>query len=260
MKIPSTLLLLALAGAPVCAQQTQPFLSHLQATASSPLFTTYAAAMERSAFVVDEGYHFLFYDSTRGADFITDNAGDLSVGFRKGTKFVYELRSMARRPVITSSYADMVTYTYAPFPDIDVHGTFLVHSSSCAVQDLSITNTGTAPVDIDIIPFLQSSARPFSDVTPLPGKNAVAFRHDELPDGWVLDHGVPFVDRVHDLMLFSSKPERISSFRSYRWGSVEIPQEVDLARPAQQVVRGAITHPTKERCTHRRSPCVWRCT
>ncbi|MBK7258446.1 MAG: hypothetical protein IPI01_11720 [Ignavibacteriae bacterium] len=254
MKIPSTLLLLALAGATMCAQPAKPFLSHLQATASSPLFTTYAAAMERSEFIVDEGYHFLFYDSTRGADFITDNAGNLSVGFRKGTKFVYDLRSMARRPVITSSYADMVTYAYAPFPDVDVHGTFLVHSSSAAVQDLAITNTGKAPIDIDVIPFLQSSARPFSDVTPLTGKNAVAFRHDELPDGWVLDHGVPYVDRVHDLMVFSSKPDRIASFRSYRWGSVEIPQEVDLARPARQVVRGAITHPTKERCTHRQVP------
>ena len=252
MKTPSLIILLLASTA--CAQQTGPFLSNLQATAGSPLFTTYAAATERSEFTLDEGYHFLFYDSTRGADFITDNAGDLCVGFRKGSQFVYALRAMARPPVITASYADMVAYTYAPFPEVDVRGTFLVYSSSCAVQDLAMTNTGSAPVTIDVIPFLQSSARPFSDVTPLPGKNAVAFRHEELPDGWVLDHGVPFVDRVQDLLVYATRPDRISSFRSYRWGSVEIPQEVELGRPAQQVIRGAITHPGKERCTHRKTP------
>ncbi|HLB57347.1 MAG TPA: hypothetical protein VJL60_00885, partial [Gammaproteobacteria bacterium] len=68
--------------------QQKPLLSNLNATKNSPLYTTYAAAMERSEFTLDEGYHFLFYDSTRGADFITDNAGDWSLGFRKGTKYV----------------------------------------------------------------------------------------------------------------------------------------------------------------------------
>ncbi len=255
MNIPRCLFLAAaLAVTPAAAQQAQPFLSHLHATANDPIFTTYAAAMERSEFLLDEGYHFLFYDSTRGAEFVTDNAGNLSVGFRKGSTFVHDLRSMARRPVITASYADMVTYTYAPFPDVEVRATFLVHSSHNAVQDLAITNTGAAKLVLDVIPLLQASARPFADVTPLPGRSAIAFRHEELPDGWVLDHGVPYVDRVQDLLLFSVKPDRMSSFRSYRWGSVEIPQEVDLKRPAVFVVRGAITHQDKERCTHRATP------
>lgn len=247
-------LTLVIAVAPVCAQQAEPFLSHLQADAASPLFTTYAAAMERSAFLLDEGYHFLFYDTARGAEFITDNAGNLGVGFRKGTKFVFDLRSMAQQPVITTSYADMVMYTYAPFPDVRVAGTFVVHSSTSAVQELAITNTGTAKIDLDVIPLLQASARPFSDVTPLPAKNGIAFSHEELPDGWVLDHGVPYVDHVRNVLLFSMKPDRMASFRSFRWGSVDIPQEVDLKRPSVFVARGAITHANKERCTHRSRP------
>ena len=43
------------AAMPAPAQR--PFLSSLQATKDAPLFTTYAAAMERSEFTLDEGYH-----------------------------------------------------------------------------------------------------------------------------------------------------------------------------------------------------------
>ncbi|MCK4297417.1 MAG: hypothetical protein KAX28_12275, partial [Candidatus Marinimicrobia bacterium] len=48
------------------AQEKITYLSNLSATKDSPLFTTYAASMERSEFTLDEGYHFLFYDSSRG--------------------------------------------------------------------------------------------------------------------------------------------------------------------------------------------------
>ena len=245
----------ATASTPLYTTNTdEPFLSRLNAKASTPLYTTYAAAMERSEFTLDEGYHFLFYDSTRGADFVTDNAGMWSVGFRKGTRFVYDVRSMTRPPVITVSYADMVKYHYDPFPDVRVDATFLVQSSHCAIHDLTITNTGTQRLTLDVIPFLQSSGRPFSDVTPLPEKIAVAFQHEELPDGWVLDHKVPYVDKVRDLLVFSIAPDRMASFRSYRWGSVEIPQEVDLHHPPVFVMWGSITHPDKQRCVHRESP------
>ena len=254
MKVACTLLILAASSAMMLAQPGAPYLSHLNATASSPLFTTYAAAMERSEFTLDEGYHFAFYDSTRGADFVTDNAGSWSVGFRKGSRFVHEVRDMVRPPVITSSYADMVTYTLSPFQDVNVQGTFLVYSSHLAVQELVLKNTGTEPISLDIVPFLQSSSRPFSDVTPLPQRNAIAFRHEELPDSWVLDHGVPFVDRVQDLLVFSTRPDRMSSFRSFHWGSVDVPQDVDLKRPPVFVLRGAIVHQNKERCVHRQTP------
>jgi len=79
-----------------------------------------------------------------------------------------------------------VKYHYAPFPGVDVNATFLVQSSHYAVQDLAITNRGTSRVTLDVIPFLQNPTRAFSDVAPLPGRNAVAFQHEELPDGWVL--------------------------------------------------------------------------
>ena len=127
-------MLFSLLPGSLAAQVTQPYLSNLRATKESPLFTTYAAAMERSEFTLDEGYHLMFYDSSRGIDLITDNAGVWSVGFRLGSRFVYALRDMAKPPVLTASYPDMVKYEYAPFDSIRVNITFVVHSSRMAVQ------------------------------------------------------------------------------------------------------------------------------
>jgi hypothetical protein len=247
----SWLLLLGfLTASPLLAQTKQPYLSHLRATKSSPLYTTYAAAMERSEFALDEGYHLEFYDSSNGIGFTTDNAGTLSLGIRKGTQYVQTLRDMAQEPVITASYPDFVRYEYKPFPDIRVNATFVVQSSRLAVQEVILTNLGSQRAEVDLLPFLRNPGRSFDDVSMLPEHNAVAFSHEELPDSWVLDHGVPYVDRVHDVLMFSGRPERMASFRSYRWGGVEIPHVIDLRKRPVFVLWGRMSHAGGERCQH----------
>ena len=42
---------------------SQPYLSNLEADAQSALFATYAAPIERSEFIVDQGYHFRYYEA-----------------------------------------------------------------------------------------------------------------------------------------------------------------------------------------------------
>lgn len=247
-----TMLVLGVAVTCICGAQVHPpFLSHLHATKDSPLYTTYAAAMERSEFTLDEGYHMMFYDSSRGIEFSTDNAGILSLGIRKGTRFVNTLKDMAAQPVITASYPDLVKYEFAPFSDIKVSATFLVYSSRLAVHEIIVTNTGTQRTTVDLLPYLQNSQRAFNDVHKLPADNAMAFTHEELPDGWVLEHGVPYVDRVQNILAFSAKPERMASFRSYRWGGVEIPQVIDLDKKGVYALWGRMTHGDGARCQHR---------
>jgi len=74
MKLLTPLLItLVLTAASIAGAQARgPYLSNLKATRSSPIYTTYAAPMERSEFTLDKGYHFVFYDSTRGADFANE--------------------------------------------------------------------------------------------------------------------------------------------------------------------------------------------
>ncbi|MGC8596270.1 MAG: hypothetical protein ACP5MI_11795, partial [Candidatus Kryptoniota bacterium] len=63
------------------------YLSHLNATKDSPLYTTYAAALQRSEFTLDVGYHFVFYDSASGLVFRNQKAGDWSIAFvRSGVR------------------------------------------------------------------------------------------------------------------------------------------------------------------------------
>ncbi len=244
------LFLLTLFGLVVLLPAQSPYLSNLRATKDSPLYTTYAAAMERSEFVLDEGYHFRFYDSTRGIDFTTDTGGDLSLAFLRGADYVYELKHFAREPVITLSYPDMVAYFYYPYPDVRVEATFLVQSSHLALHEVTIINEGKEAQTLQVIPFMQNNYRLFNKVAFFPQENAIAFTHEELPDGWTLEHQVPYVSPVRDVFLVSRQPDRQTSYRSYRWGQVEIPQEFRLEKKPVYVVWGRMDHSNGERCRH----------
>ena len=165
--------------------QHKAFLSNLSATKNSPLYTTYAAAMERSEFALDEGYHFLFYDPARGAEFTTDNAGDWALAFRMGTQYVYALNEMAHEPVITVSYPDLVKYHFYPYELLRTDVTFMTYSSRIAIQDVVVSNERTTAASFDLLPFFQNHDRAFSNVRFMKDKNAVSFSHEEFPDDWV---------------------------------------------------------------------------
>src|SRR5690348_11548248 len=95
---------------PSASQSSVPFLSHLQAGQHFPIYTGYAAAMERSTFALDEGYRLQYDTDSLGADFITDNAGNLGWAFQENDHWIYRVGDMYRKPVITLSYPDMVIY------------------------------------------------------------------------------------------------------------------------------------------------------
>ncbi len=123
----------------------QPYLSNFHATKDSPLYTTYAAALQRSEFTLDLGYHMVFYDSSRGIEFQNQKAGDWGIAFADGSggmesRYRWKFPSLFRPPVITVSYSDIVKYYYNPFRDIRVDVTFLVYSSQTAVQEFVLKN------------------------------------------------------------------------------------------------------------------------
>ena len=249
IKILSIILLWGLSNI-IFAQNDKPYLSNLNATKDSPLFTTYTAAMERSEFTLDEGYHFLFYDSSRGLDFTTDTGGDLCLAFKKGADYVYETKDLYQQPVITVSYPDMVKYHYAPYENLQVDATFLVYSSHVAVHDIALRNTGKRKLDFQVIPFIQNNYRTFNNVQFHADDNAITFDHEELPDGWTLGHKIPYVNPVNDVLLLSREVERMTSYRNYKWRDVEIPHEINIKKDLVYVVGGKMSHENGERCRH----------
>jgi len=227
-----------------------PYLSNLNATKDSPIFTTYAAAMKRSEFTLDEGFHFLFYDPERGADFITDTAGDWCIGFEKNGKFVYKLKDMAGEIVITKSYPDLVEYHYYPFKELRADVTFLVYGSKTAIQDITLTNTGKEKIDVKIYPFLNNRYRTYDQIRLYPEKNLITFSHQELPDTWMLDHKIPHFDVVYDIFAFSEPADRMLNFTIFDDEKPHPPHRVCLDKKQTYLVQGRMFHENKERCHH----------
>jgi hypothetical protein len=131
-------------------------------------------------------------------------------------KYVYQISNLFQEPVIYVSYCDMVKFSFFPFQSIKVNATFLVYSSRLAIYDLKIQNMSKNDSDVEIISFLQNNYRTFNDVKFHKVENKITFTHEELPDRWVLEHGVPYADKVFDVFLLSEQSDRMNSFPNYK--------------------------------------------
>jgi hypothetical protein len=248
------------------ARQTGAYLSSLAATKDSPLFTTYAAPESRSEFTLDKGYHLLLNDQERGADLTNESGGDICLAFKSGGKYVYALKDMFRQPVITASYSDIVTYAFWPFDSVCVNVTFVVYSSHHAVQAINVRSTGSHAVQIEILPFLRTRTGTYNSIgfrkdagacpavvggacpavvggaCPAVVGGAITFTHEESPDEWVLEHGIPYVGSVKDLFVVSDPPDRMMSLRSYRRGTVDTTRVID---PSKGDTLDWVLHPSE---------------
>lgn len=195
----------------ISISNAQNYLSTLSATKDDPLFTTYAAPLSRSEFIVDEGYQFKFFQADNGINFETDKAGYLSLAFKLNNDVRYYLNQMRAEPVITTSYSDLVKYHYQPYEGIDVDIFFQVYSSRIAIQEFMITNNTDSTIELDVFPFLQ---RPdgLIEVNISPTNRYFSFYHAEHPDGWTVGHGVPYEDFLANVFVLN---EPANSYGSY---------------------------------------------
>ena len=127
---------------------------------------------------------------------------------------MWKLDSLSSQPVITTSYCDIVRYRYYPFKDIRVDATFLVYSSSTAVQEFAIKNASGERRVIEIAPYIRSDNGTFHSFGRRDRGRAIAFSYADMPDGWMLSHNMPHVDTVANLFMPSFSPDSISSSAS----------------------------------------------
>ena len=186
------------------SQSHTPFLSNLNAGQHFPIYTSYAAAIERSAFTLDEGYRLQYDVDSLGADFITDNAGDIGFAFQQNNKWIYNVGDMNVKPMITLSYPDMVVYHYYPVKDICVEVSMVVHSSNGAFWQLKITNESKEVKNISVASFIHKKQQAFKDVKVNEKEGRIYFTHVEEPDGWTRAHHLPMVENIRDLFQFNS--------------------------------------------------------
>jgi hypothetical protein len=193
--------LLVLVGVPSVA--AQPFLSDLSATAGDPLYTTYAAPLERSTFAPDQGYQFRFFRGHRGLVFKTAQAGNLSMAFKMNGTVRYFRRQMNAPPVITASYPDLVTYRFQPYRDVQVRSTFQVYSSQLAIQKIAITNNRSEAVTLDVYPFFQRG-QGLRDVSVGADRQHVAFEHGEPAEGYTRRLNLPHADSLANVFMLDA--------------------------------------------------------
>lgn len=186
------------------SQSPTPFLSDLHAGQHYPIYTGYAAAMERSEFLLDEGYRLQYDVDSLGADFITDNAGNLGFAFGENNAWVYKVGDINVKPMITLSYPDMVIYHYYPFKSIRVEISMVVHSSAATFWQLKITNESSEIKTINVASFIARNQKAFKEVSINEKEAKIYFTHVEESDGWTRDHHMPVVENIRDLFQFNT--------------------------------------------------------
>jgi hypothetical protein len=245
------LLLQAAVAFCVQAQSGKPYLSNLAATKDDPVYTTYAAALNRSEFIVDKGYQFTWYDSVKGVNFESDKAGDLCLGFKLNGKVRFQLNQFYRPPVITASYSDLVQFHFYPFKNIRVEVFFLVHSSRIAVEDVTVTNEDSSLAQMSIYPFFHHKNDVGTDLALTPEGDGFTFRHREHPDTWTIDHRIPFqVDYLNAYVIDSPA----DAYGGYSETGTLSPMGSTLpsirVSAAQCVESGMVYHADGSPCTH----------
>ena len=207
-------------ASPILAQET---LSPIAAGADDPVFTTYAAPLARSEYLVDEGYHLRFYDDGEALALTSDSAGSWGVGFVLGEVVAHVVGDYARKPVIRQSSASTARFDFEPFHQIIVDARFTTYSSRESLLELTVKNESDRDKRLTIFAFAASDvAFRAADLTP--ERDGIYFGHDEPVDALSESPPPGYDGRFQDLLLTGGKA---SAFGGYPAGEVALVRELN---------------------------------
>ena len=149
----------------------------LNAKANDPLFTTYAAAMERSRFFADKAYFMDYFSPERPITYSNQYSGEWAVLWKVNNMVIDKIREFARPPVVVASFPDMAILNYSPFPGLDVEEVFFVYSSGAAIIHLNIKNTGSREFQFNLYPLIH-----------LPEDSLRVVKFDAQNNGYIFTH------------------------------------------------------------------------
>ncbi len=141
----------------ILAQQlkvSDPYLT-FKAKQNDPLYTTYTAAMERSRLYGDKGYKMNYYPEHLPINYSGDQAGRFYCLWKVDQVVVMNTGEFYEKPVVISSFPDMMIMEYSTFKGIKVQETFFVFSSSIALVNLQIKNIDNINHNIELYPVLE---------------------------------------------------------------------------------------------------------
>jgi hypothetical protein len=127
----------------------------LNARTQDPLYTTYAAAMERSWLYGDKAYKMDYYSGCMPVTYSSDQAGRMYGVWKVDEVVILRADEYYSRPFVNYSFPDMMVMEYEPFRGIRVTETFLVYSSEVAIVEIVVTNIDNIPHKVDLYPILE---------------------------------------------------------------------------------------------------------
>jgi len=155
-----------------------PYL-RINAEATDPLFTTYAATVERSRFFADKAYFLNYFTPDEPITYSSQFAGDWAIFWKVNNIVISKIREFASPPVVTASFHDMAVMEYEPFKGLEVQETFAVYSSGAALVNLEIQNTADRSFTIDLYPLLHLPSDSLTATGYQSGESGLFFEHHE---------------------------------------------------------------------------------
>jgi len=192
---------------------SDPYLK-IQASANDPLYTTYAASMERSRLYGDKAYKMDYYSDCSPISYSSDQAGKIYSVWMVNKLVIDKISKFHSKPVVTASFPDMAILEYQPFEGIHVQECFFVYSSTLAMVQLIIENKSGTDQAVELFPILDL------------GKDSLQIiRFDKEHDGYITHHfetkkrlisnlyaKAPYPTDTRDFFAGSGKPYSYGGF------------------------------------------------
>lgn len=189
----------------------QNYLSNLNATKKDPVYTAYASSLERTNYILDQGYSLCWFDPEKGIGFESKDGGNIYCSFKSGDKLNYLLKELYKEPIITASYSDLVKLYFYPFKNLRVEATFLVYSSQYTVHSLKIINESKRSFDFTIYPHFELAAINSLEYS---GQNhSFLFNHKRTRDGWMKEHSIPYIENLKSIFAMSENPDSYGAYK-----------------------------------------------
>lgn len=189
----------------------QHFLSNINATKDSPIYTAYASATERSNYKLDQGYSLSWFDPEKGIGFESKDGGNIYYAFKLNEKVNYLLKEYYKEPIITTSYSDLVKFYFYPFKNVRVEAVFAVYSSQFTIHNLKIINESSHNIDLTVYPHFVLET--INKLTYSPKDYSFSFTHKKNRDGWMKEHSIPYIENLQSIFSFSESPDNYGSYK-----------------------------------------------
>ncbi len=186
----------------------------IRAGANDPLFTTYAAAKDRSRLYADKAYFMNYFTSDKPITCSSQDAGDWFTLWRVNNVIVDKISQFVKQPVVVASFPDLAVIDYEPFAGIDVQEVFAVYSSGAALIDFHVKNTGRIEYNINIYSALEMDSADSMRVVKFDSAgDGYELTHYESPVRLFSDLYPGYPDRFRDMLVSDSMPQSFGSYQ-----------------------------------------------